>query len=287
MVLRQQVISEVIINMTLDRDGIYVASDSLDVQSVELEIRDRIAKEAPRDFSKLLEEVAHHHSIQVMEDELQKFIDRIPIGGVVVDVGAGWGWHWRGLGKYRPDVIVILVDFSHESLLRAMEVLSGENPESFVYVCGDAQRLHIADESVDGYWSVQTLQHVPDFELAVHEAKRILRPGGQFASYSLSNQPVLRTMAKILKRPYVTDGFFSEGIWLRRASEFQRECIDSIFGSRLEERYSEVLFTPELHLSRPGAAGSLWGRLDRKLTGHSLFARLFARQCSYHIAKVA
>ena len=183
--------------MTLDRNGIYVAGDSLDVRSVELEIRDRIAKEAPRDFSKLLEEVAHHHSIQVMEEELQKFIDRIPIGGVVVDVGAGWGWHWCGLGKYRSDVVVILVDFSHESLLRAMEVLSGENPESFVYVCGDAQRLHIADESVDGYWSVQTLQHVPDFELAVQEAKRILRPDGQFASYSLSNQPVLRTIVKM------------------------------------------------------------------------------------------
>lgn len=267
-------------------DGIWETSSYSVTQQRELERRDEIALAAPEVVEDLLRLISFHHSIGVMKHEHRLFIDSIPFGGVVLDVGAGWGWHWIGLSKYRPDLVVCILDMSRQNLLRAKHVLRDEVGGSFVYVCGDALDLKILDQSIDGYWSVQTLQHVPSFVKAVSEANRVLKDGGVFASYSLNTQPILRFVSKVLRRNYVVDGEFFAGVHLRRASESQRKSISSVFGAEVESRYTEILFSPEIHVNFPGRDRSFWGKLDIALSGKSRIARIFGRQCSFHTVKV-
>jgi len=182
--------------------------------------------------------------------------------------------------------VVCILDMSRQNLLRAKHVLRDEVGGSFVYVCGDALDLKIHDQSIDGYWSVQTLQHVPSFVKAVSEANRVLKDGGLFASYSLNTQPILRFVSKVLRRNYVVDGESSEGVHLRRASETQRKSMCSVFGTEVKSRYTEILFSPEVFINFPGRDGSFWGKLDIALSGKSRIARIFGRQCSFHTVKV-
>lgn len=266
-------------------DGIWETSSYSVTQQRELERRDEIALAAPEVVEDLLQLISFHHSIEVMKHEHRLFVDSIPLGGVVLDVGAGWGWHWIGVSKYRPDLVVCILDMSRQNLLRAKHVLRDEVGGSFVYVCGDALNLKIDDQSIDGYWSVQTLQHVPSFIKAVSEAHRVLKDGGVFASYSLNTQPIFKFASKVLRRNYVVDGESSEGVHLRRASEGQRKSISSVFGAEVESRYTEVLFSPEIFINFPGRDGSFWGKLDIALSGRSRIARIFGRQCSFHTVK--
>ena len=266
-------------------DGIYRCQEQSLLQLREVEIRETGALSAPDDIDGLMRLVSRHHSVEVMKCEIRKFIDSVPFGGIILDVGAGWGWHWIGISNYRPDLLVCVLDFSMQSLLRAKKVLAKESPNSFIYICGNALDLKFASESINGYWSVQTLQHVDSFEIAISEAHRVLVHGSQFASYSLNSQPVVRSLYNLLGRSYIVNGEYSEGINLSRASKDQFTVVQQIFGAPIEARYSEILFSPEILINFPGRQNSLFGKIDNFLTGDSYFARNFARQCSYHALK--
>lgn len=266
-------------------DGIYRCQEQSSLQLREVEIRDTGALSAPDDIDGLMRLVSHHHSVEVMKCEIRKFIDSVPYGGIILDVGVGWGWHWLGLSVYRPDLLVCVLDFSLQSLVRAKKVLANESSNSFVYVCGNALNLKFESESINSYWSVQTLQHVDSFETAISEAHRVLVDGSQFVSYSLNTQPVVRSLYNVLGRSYVVNGEYSEGINLSRASTEQFAVVERIFGAPVEARYSEILFSPEILLNFPGRQNSLLGKIDNLLTGNSFFSRNFARQCSYHALK--
>ena len=61
--------------------------------------------------------------------------------------------------------------------------------------------------------------------------------------------------------------------------------IRNVFATVAEERYSEVLFSPEILLPIGGAENSVLGVIDSKISGNSFFLTLFARQHSLHIRK--
>ena len=153
-------------------------------------------------------------------------------------------------------------------------------------VCGDGTCLPFADSSFDGYWSVQTLQHVERFATAISEASRVLKPGGFFASYSLNFQPPIAALMKILGRPYHVKGSVAGMYYLERGSAAQRDVVSHAFEAPAQMRYSEVFFKPELNFHGPGQEKSWWGKVDCMLSGDSLISRMFARQVSYHCQKV-
>jgi SAM-dependent methyltransferase len=266
-------------------DGIYRINSSALTQQREVEIRDAEALKSPEGIEALLREVSGHHSIEVMKREIKKFIDSIPYGGIILDVGAGWGWQWVGISTYRPDLLLCFLDFSEQSLLTARKVLSNESSRSILYINGSATDLKFESESINGYWSVQTLQHVNDFNKAISEAHRVLIGGSPFASYSLNTQPIIRFLYRFLGRKYVIDGEYVEGINLSRASSGQRAYIEYIFGTEVDTRFTEVLFSPEILLKFPGRHKSIIGKIDNLLSGNSMLARSFARQCSFHTLK--
>jgi len=118
------------------------------------------------------------------------------------------------------------------------------------------------------------------------ESFRVLTPhSGLFVNYSLNVQPPLRWLYHLFGKSYIIKGEVSGAFWLARASEEQKIFIEEVFGSKVSERWSEILFTPELHLLLPGRAGSWLGQLDSFLSNNFRFLRYLARQHSFHCRK--
>ena len=110
-----------------------------------------------------------------MDKEVTKFLKYIKINGVIIDVGGCWGWHWRYIHKQRPDIKIVIIDFVRENLFIAQEVLGNQINRSIFLVHGNAMDLNFPDNSFDGYWSVQCIQHIPDYRKVYLEAHRVLK----------------------------------------------------------------------------------------------------------------
>jgi ubiquinone/menaquinone biosynthesis C-methylase UbiE len=270
-----------------EEDGIYSAMLSAnEVQSMEISMREKVA--AVRHLAPL-EHIARHHSIPVMDREIDIFLSGIPENGLILDIGGCWGWHWRRLAETRPDVGVLIVDFVRANLVHAQEMLGGLVGSQVVLMHGDATALPFGKQGVaplfDGVWTVQTFQHIPDFRQAVSEACRVLKPGSSFACYSLNIQPPIQLLYKILGKQYVVEGQLGDLFWLARASDRQKQEIAGIFRSRVIERWTEIIYSPELRFSTPGRLGSILGEVDARISNYSGWFRWLARQHSFHCVK--
>jgi len=154
-------------------------------QDYEIKLRESVADYKYDDY---LLELSKHHSIPVMDKEVIKFLELIPVDGIIIDVGGCWGWHWRNIHKHRPDVKVFIIDFVRNNLIHAKNILNGCINNNIFLIHGDATNLIFDDKVFDGYWSVQALQHIPNYELCVKEAYRVLKNGAAFANYSFNSQ---------------------------------------------------------------------------------------------------
>lgn len=263
-------------------DGIYGLPAVKAEQSVEIEMREKVAMAHHEDP---LRHIAKHHSVPVMDHEVSRFLSKIPMGGMIIDVGGCWGWHWRNIGIIRPDVHIIIVDFVRANLVHARDLLGDKINRSIFLVHGDATQLLFPDCVFDGYWSVQTFQHIPSFDIALFEAYRVLKRGGIFANYSLNVQPHIRWLRRLLGRDYLVEGWVQNTYWLARASQEQKDRVEAVFGSTVLERWSEILYSPELQFTAPGRERHLLGRLDALLSNNASFLGWLARQRSLHCEK--
>jgi ubiquinone/menaquinone biosynthesis C-methylase UbiE len=270
-----------------DSEGIYVATNGdTGNQGEEIRLREEVASSQ---FDNHLDAVSGSHSIPVMDHEVARFLKKMPQGALILDIGGCWGWHWRRIARTRPDVRVIIVDFVRSNLTHAKELLGDLVGRQVWLMHADATALpfQISDgfEGFDGVWTVQTFQHIPDFRQAVCEAFRVLKSGGFFVNYSLNHQPPIAWLYRVLGKNYVLHGQVDGAFWLARASDVQRDCVNSIFQTDLRERWTEVLFSPEFRFLHPGKEGSMLGIIDAWLSnGLGLFG-WFARQRSYECRK--
>lgn len=272
---------EILDKLILDDDGIYsYAFNNID-QVDEIKTRISVADEAYDDY---LSALSQHHSIPVMDKEVRLFCDRMPKNAKIIDVGGCWGWHWRNVSKIRPDIKIFIVDFIKGNLHHAKNILKEDVNQNVFLIHGDATDLIFDDDVFDGYWSVQTLQHIPNFKKTILEAHRVLKKDGLFANYSLNNQFVIRFIYKLLGREYIVQGN-SPRFYLSRASQEQKDMVSEIFEQHVQIRHSEIIFKPELKISFSGKENSIFGMLDSYLSNNIGFASSFARQRSYHVYK--
>ena len=68
----------------------------------------------------------------------------------------------------------------------------------------------------DGYWSVQTTQHIPNLEKVYKEAYRVLKFNGIFSDYSYNNSVFVKFIFNIFKKEYVINGQIKDQFFLRR-----------------------------------------------------------------------
>lgn len=98
-------------------------------------------------------------------------------GQDVADLGAGEGDVTLLLARFARSVLAL--DASPEMLKHLEQRMRQQQFGKHVQlVHGDLAELPIADASVDAAFLSQSLHHVGQPEMAIHEAARILRPGG-------------------------------------------------------------------------------------------------------------
>lgn len=101
----------------------------------------------------------------------------------ILDAGSGTGNAWPGLAQRYPAARIIALDLAPAMLRQARASqpwhrrLLGRVPAA---VCGDIERLPLANASVDLAWSNLALQWAAALPRAFAELRRVLAPGGLF-----------------------------------------------------------------------------------------------------------
>ena len=101
--------------------------------------------------------------------------------GTLVDVGGGTGNYARALADegWRP----VVLDRNPGMLGRAAS-------KHLPVALGDASALPVADGSADAVVFVSMLHHVPDWQAALAEARRVVRPGGVVVVMAFTREQV-------------------------------------------------------------------------------------------------
>ena len=115
---------------------------------------------------------------QGVEDHRRRLLDGL--AGQVVEVGAGDGGNFA----YYPSEVTSVVAVEPEPYMRAKaEQHAVAAPVRVEVVNGTADRLPLADGSMDAVVASLVLCSVPDQAVALAEAFRVLRPGGELRFY--------------------------------------------------------------------------------------------------------
>lgn len=161
---------------------------------------------------------------------------------IVLDMGCGAGE--RTLPLIQPDAKVLAFDISYRMASEALELLSQSAYRLGCFLlCQQmaGEQLAFASNSVDVIFGISVLHHL-DFDYAIPEIKRVLKPGGKAIFVEpLNHHPIAK-----LYRAFTPN----------RHSETEQPLDKSVF-PRLEQDFSEVNHKEFYLFSLAAAACSL------------------------------
>ncbi len=126
---------------------------------------------------------------QVFEKELEYVLRELEDCKNVLSVGCGPAIIEKGLQK--KGFSVTGLDISREAL--------EETPDNIRTLIGSAEYMDISDSSFDAVIYIASLQFVNDYEKAIQETRRILRPGGKLLAMLLN--PESQFFKEKIKQP--------------------------------------------------------------------------------------
>jgi SAM-dependent methyltransferase len=106
-------------------------------------------------------------ALDAWRDAIARHLDPGP-GMRLLDLGSGTGSWSRAFQSWWPDAEVVAVEPS-----TAMRERAVHRP----LLAGDAEKIPLADASVDAVWLSTVVHHIPDLTAAAHEVRRVLKPG--------------------------------------------------------------------------------------------------------------
>lgn len=113
-----------------------------------------------------------------------------------LEIGGGSAIMARQLLAAFPRLDLTVTDFDQAMLEGAGDLLDRYGDRAEVQVA-DATRLSFADESFDYVFSFIMLHHVIEWEKAIAEAVRVLRPGGWLVGYDLLDTLTFRLFHRL------------------------------------------------------------------------------------------
>jgi len=127
----------------------------------------------------------------------------------ILDVGAGTGFVSQGLSERYGQASIIELDMSINMLLQSRSKVAWYQRlfKRKMSVCGDAEQLPVADNSVDMLFSGLTIQWCNDLQKTFSEFIRVLKPGGllMFTTFGPDTLKELRqSWAKVDQGPHVS-----------------------------------------------------------------------------------
>lgn len=87
---------------------------------------------------------------------------------------------------------VVAMDLDEEMLQKARKRLAGISPERLELRLGDVTRIDAPDQSYDAVVNFAAIHHVPDWQAAISEIIRVLKPGGRFFFQEVTARWILR-----------------------------------------------------------------------------------------------
>jgi ubiquinone/menaquinone biosynthesis C-methylase UbiE len=98
----------------------------------------------------------------------------------VLEVGCGIGASTQLILEQFGAQRVVAIDLDSDLLVRARRRLAPYMPARVEIQLGDVTALKAADQSFDAVVDFAALHHVPNWQVAVSEIRRVLKPGGRF-----------------------------------------------------------------------------------------------------------
>jgi ubiquinone/menaquinone biosynthesis C-methylase UbiE len=127
---------------------------------------------------------------------VQKVLDIYPpmSGQRVVDFGCGWGTFGFELSGRVAEVVGI--DFSEKSIELCNRRLESDPRENLTFLCADAGDTGLEADTYDVVIAADLFEHLypEDSMRVVHEAYRILKPGGRFSVWTPHRGHILEVL---------------------------------------------------------------------------------------------
>lgn len=117
---------------------------------------------------------AVYRSRQIIDE---RFLQHLPQGAHILDVGSGGGLFTNYIADQRPDLNIIGIDLSEPQLKRASKRMR-TYADRVKFQKGDATKMDFADRSFDGVISYGSIKHWTSREAGLAECVRVLKPAG-------------------------------------------------------------------------------------------------------------
>jgi cyclopropane fatty-acyl-phospholipid synthase-like methyltransferase len=131
-------------------------------------------------------------------------------GHHVLDVGCGFGGTVSSLNDQFDSVTLTGLNIDERQIARARGQVQPRQHNSVEFQVGDACALPFPDGSFDRVLAVECIQHFRSRQVFLHEAVRVLKPGGVLALSDLLPVPAFAPFCWLGTRPWL-DKFYGFG----------------------------------------------------------------------------
>jgi SAM-dependent methyltransferase len=123
------------------------------------------------------------------------------LAGEVLEIGSGAGANAAVIAETQPQARVMATDLDPTMVTAARARLARYGTHATVAEA-DSTQLPFDDDHFDAAVSLLMLHHIIDWEAAIHELARVVRPGGRVVGYDLIATPGARVLHLADRSPH-------------------------------------------------------------------------------------